>query len=467
MAEPPSSRSPFSRRFILLLSTLALAAVALLLIRFFQPAPSEDRSYIPRHVEVTEEVRFLQQYVRIDTSNPPGRERKGAEFVASYLRQHGIAAELIESAPGRLNVYARIKGSQRGGGLLLMHHIDVVPPDPAGWSRPPFSGVIDANTIWGRGTLDMKGVAACHIGAFLAVAKRGTPLHDLVFLGTADEEEGSRLGTPWLVQNRPDIFRDVRYALTEGGLTEIVADRVQRFSVEIGSRQFVTLRATAADRDRLRRMRIALEPYALSREPGRILPEVREEFAQLAPTRPMGKALLEDIDSTIAHGKFWLLEPAYRAVTQNNIDVSGVRAEGDHYVADIVIANLPDEDPAASVSNLRKLVEPFDVAIDVVSQMGPMRLSSAHSSFFPVLDAGVRRYFDGVAPVGHVDAYSTNDCRFLRNLGVDCLGVPSFRVNWFQSKGIHGANEGVRLDWFVEGVAFTRAVVLNYEYGDN
>jgi hypothetical protein len=74
--------------------------------------------------------RALQQYVRIDTSNPPGRELAGAQFLADLLRKHGLKPEIIESAPGRANVYARLEGKRRGEGLPLLNHIDVVPADP-------------------------------------------------------------------------------------------------------------------------------------------------------------------------------------------------------------------------------------------------------------------------------------------------------------------------------------------------
>ena len=48
-----------------------------------------------------EAVRWLQEYIRIDTINPPGNETRGAEFFARIFEQEGIEYETAESAPGR------------------------------------------------------------------------------------------------------------------------------------------------------------------------------------------------------------------------------------------------------------------------------------------------------------------------------------------------------------------------------
>src|SRR5439155_19827119 len=102
---------------------------------------SELRSqlYIPKEARLTPEIALLQRYVRIGTSNEPGREAAGASFLADLLEKNGVKPEVIESAPGRANVYAKVKGRRSGEGLLLLNHIDVVPAAPAGWIRPPFA----------------------------------------------------------------------------------------------------------------------------------------------------------------------------------------------------------------------------------------------------------------------------------------------------------------------------------------
>ena len=84
-------------------------------------------------------VDWLQEYLQIDTINPPGNETRGAEFLAAILDAEGIAYELVESAPGRGNIWARLEGGPAPS-LILLHHIDVVPADPNYWSTDPLSG---------------------------------------------------------------------------------------------------------------------------------------------------------------------------------------------------------------------------------------------------------------------------------------------------------------------------------------
>src|SRR5688572_9122218 len=210
------SRFKLSRDFYRSLAiVLVLAAVAFGVTAYLRIiiAPDDD-TYIPRPEQIAPEIRLLQQYVRIDTSNPPGREKAGADFLAGELRRRGIAAEVIESAPGRANVYARLQGETPGEGLLLLHHIDVVPAAPAGWESPPFGADLFLNQMWGRGTLDMKGIGICHLEAFADRARSGTkPKRDLVFLATADEETSGGYGVAWLLEHRPDIFRGIKYAV--------------------------------------------------------------------------------------------------------------------------------------------------------------------------------------------------------------------------------------------------------------
>ena len=63
----------------------------------------------------------------------------------------------------------------------------------------------------------------------------GEPERDLVFLAVADEETGGHLGTQWLLANRPDVFEGVRFALNEGGITEMQGERVTYYGIEIAT----------------------------------------------------------------------------------------------------------------------------------------------------------------------------------------------------------------------------------------
>jgi acetylornithine deacetylase/succinyl-diaminopimelate desuccinylase-like protein len=419
-----------------------------------------DSTYIPQNVTLTAEMELLREYVRIDTSTPAGAAN-GARWLAVQLRRRGIEAELIEAAPERLNVYARIRGRNRSNGLVLFNHIDVVAP--AGqWTHPPFAGTISGDQLYGRGTLDMKGIAICQLLAFADVARGGAPAHDLVFLASADEETGSRYGMQWLLANRPDVFADVQYGLTEGGLTELMREKMTYFGIETGGKQLVELAVTGPDQESLLQARSALEPYMVPREAERVLPEVKRFLNTIAPTRMAYRPYLEDIEQTIRDGEFWRLPSSYRDYAQNTLWVDAPLQQEGKWSMVVRQINLPDELPDRRIAWLERLVAPYGVRLgEIRIKEGPVPLSPIDTPLFAILqEEGSRRY---QVTVGEQIQYrSTSDARFLRVRGIVCYGVAPFPIDFYQSLGIHGVNERIRLQWFTQGVEFMRSAVTRW-----
>ena len=112
---------------------------------------------------------YLSKYLQIDTTNPPGNEQSGAEYLAKILKDNGIDAEIIPTGESnRACVYARLKGNGKKKGIVLLNHIDVVPAQAADWMYPPFNGEIHEGELWGRGALDMKNMGIAELEAFEA-----------------------------------------------------------------------------------------------------------------------------------------------------------------------------------------------------------------------------------------------------------------------------------------------------------
>lgn len=426
---------------------------------------AKERTYIPQALQITPEVQLLQQYVRIDTSNPPGRELAGARFLAALLERAGVRAEIIEPAPGRASVYARIHGRRPGEGLLLLNHIDVVAADPSQWNRPPFSGEIELTTMYGRGTLDMKSIAICQLAAFLDVARSGKPPErDIAFLAAADEEAGGRLGTGWLVEHRPELFDGIRYAIGEGGITEMIADRITYFAIEVGSKQYAKLTLEADAREPLEKVRWLLQPYFTSWEPERILPEVRTYFRFIAPTRVSIPRQLADPDGAAARGEFWLLPKPYRDLTQNIVSMHWPHKTDRGWAAPVFMLMLPDEEPEQRVAWIRRKVEPLGVRVrvDIIEPRTPV--SSHDTPMFRILAAEAAREYQ-VHSGTLILHRSSNDSRFLRRRGIECYGISPYPVDTFGSATIHGVDEQLRLDRFVHGVELMRRVVRRWAFG--
>lgn len=420
-----------------------------------------DRRYIPKIAKITPEIELLQEYVRIDTSTPAGAAR-GAQWLAAQLEKRGARAEIIESARGRLNVYARVTGRERGSGLLLFNHVDVVAPG-TGWTVPPFEARIAANMMWGRGTLDMKATALCQLLAFAAVARaKERPRHDLVFLATADEETGSEHGMQWLLAHRPDVFADLQYGITEGGITEMLSEQMTYFGIEVAAKQLVELTVEGPSLLALQEARFALEPAMFPREPQRVLPTVRQYFQDIAPTRTAYRPFLTDIDATIRRGQFWSLPTTYRDLTQDSLWASAPSERSGRWQMDVRMVNLPDTIPDQRLAWMKGLIEPYGVRIaEVRVKQGPVPASPSDNAFFALLVKQAREQY-GVPAGVQVLYRATTDSRFLRQRGIHSYGVCPFPIDYHQSNTIHQANERIRLDGFMEGIEYVRTVVLEW-----
>ncbi len=164
---------------------------------------------------------LLQQLLRFDTTNPPGNEAACVRYIADLLAAQGIEAQLFARDEARPNLFARLPGAGHAPPLLFYGHVDVVTAADQHWTHPPFSGDIADGFVWGRGTLDMKGGVAMMIAAFMrAHAQQLTPPGDVLLLVVADEEAGGRYGAGFMVEEHPELFANVRYAIGElGGYT--------------------------------------------------------------------------------------------------------------------------------------------------------------------------------------------------------------------------------------------------------
>src|SRR6478735_1781330 len=141
---------------IVMSRTLRLAVVALALPTVIAAQTPVDWTALS-----AETVKTLSDYLRINTTNPPGGELAGALFLKRILDREGIEARILDTAElrpaGRANLYARLKGNGSKRAIALVHHMDVVPATPSFWSVEPFSGTTKDGYLWGRGALDMKG----------------------------------------------------------------------------------------------------------------------------------------------------------------------------------------------------------------------------------------------------------------------------------------------------------------------
>jgi len=235
-----------------------------------------------------ETTALLRDLLRVDTTNPPGRETAAATLLKEYLESSGVECELVARDPDRANLVARIRGTGDGPSLALLGHTDVVPADPAGWQHPPFAGDLDdEGYVWGRGAVDMKNETASRAVALAVVARSGfQPRGDLMMIAEADEENGiEEVGLSWLVRERPDVRAD--FVLNEGASERLtLADGRTVVTVNVGEKATLPVLVTALGRaahastplagaNAVPRLATLIDRLAWYRPKRRVLPETR------------------------------------------------------------------------------------------------------------------------------------------------------------------------------------------------
>jgi acetylornithine deacetylase/succinyl-diaminopimelate desuccinylase-like protein len=203
------------------------------------PAPSSSsRTIYERPVEI------LQSLIRFDTTNPPGNEAECIAYVNSLLTGAGFETTLLARVPNRPNLIARLKGQGNAPPFLLYGHVDVVTTLGQIWTYPPFEGKIVDGCVWGRGALDMKGGVAMMLSAFLRAKAEGLSLSgDVVLAILSDEEGGGDYGAKYLVENHPEQFKGIRYALGEFGGSRFYFGRKKLYPIMVAEKQICWMQA--------------------------------------------------------------------------------------------------------------------------------------------------------------------------------------------------------------------------------
>ena len=426
-----------------------------------------------------EAVSWLQEYITVDTINPPGNEYRAVDFLADIFEAEGIEYQTAESAPGRGNIWARLEGGDEPG-LILLQHSDVVPADEEFWTIPVLSGAIRDGVILGRGARDMKGLGTLQLATFLALHRSGVELNrDVVFLATADEEAGGLYGVGWLIDNRPEIFEDIGILLNEGGGGSRVGQSVV-FSVEVTQKVPVWLRLYAVDRpghgssprttSSVTRIVQALNTLRENPFPPRIIGPVNEYFGALSVDMDQEWAgSYADIQSAINDPNFvdklHETRPGHNSLIRDTCSMT--RMSGSNKInvipptawAELDCRILPDKPADQFISELDDLIGYTGVEIQTIMAFTPA-ISETNSRLYRAIDSVTQELHPGSRVLPSVSTGFT-DSHFTRDLGIISYGFNPIITNRGEHTGVHGNDEQVGEQAFRRGVADYYAVVRN------
>ena len=426
-----------------------------------------------------EAVGWLQNYIQIDTINPPGNEYRAVDFLAEIFEAEGIEYQTAESAPGRGNIWARLEGGNEPG-LILLQHSDVVPADEEFWTIPVLSGAIRDGVILGRGARDMKGLGTLQLATFIALHRSGVELNrDVVFLATADEEAGGMFGVGWLIENRPEIFEDIGILLNEGGGGSRVGQRVV-FSVEVTQKVPVWLRLYAIDRpghgssprttSSVTRIVQALNTMLENPFPPRIIGPVNDYFSALSVDMDEEWAgSYANIQAAINDPNFVAklhdARPGHNSLIRDTCSMT--RMSGSNKInvipptawAELDCRILPDKPADQFISELDDLIGYTGVEIQKIMAFTPA-ISETNSRLYRAIDSVTQELHPGSRVLPSVSTGFT-DSHFTRDLGIISYGFNPIITNRGEHTGVHGNDEQVAEEAFRRGVGDFYAVVRN------
>jgi acetylornithine deacetylase/succinyl-diaminopimelate desuccinylase-like protein len=413
-------------------------------------------------------VSWMQQYLRVDTTNPPGNEMKAAEFFKKILDQEGIENRVFEIAPGRADLWARIQhtSAESKRPVVLLNHMDVVTSDASHWRVPPFSGEVREGYLWGRGAQDMKDEGVAQLVVMVMLKREKIPLdRDVIFLAVSDEEAGG-IGTDWFIKNQRDLLGNAEFLINEGGENLLENGKVKYVGVDVGEKTTYWLHIVAHGRpghgsrpnpdsapDRLVR---ALDKIIAYQTPLRVLPVVEEFLKDMAPYEsPEQAGYYKNIRKAIADKKFQdevERDESLNFLLRDTISLTMMGGSEQTNVippeawANLDVRILPGGNPKAVAEALRKVVDDPNVTIEPLNaEFRVANYSGTDNALYSAIKDVTGKYFPGTPVVPHITSGYTENQRY-RPLGIVAYGFNPYAASEEEGNTEHGNDERIRVD---------------------
>ncbi len=407
---------------------------------------------------------LLQRLIQIPSINPPADTKAAAEFVKAELEAVGIAVKLYDSGDGKMfNLVARIPGRDKSKKpLLLLNHLDVVPVDRKAWGTVnPFGGAVKDGFVWGRGTLDMKGIAVMHMVAMITLKKMNlTPEREIIMLASCDEETGGEKGVKWMLANHAaDI--DAEFVLDEGGLgtRDVFREGKLVYGISVAEKQPLWIRLRAAGT-----AAHGSQPIA---ENANMILYAALAKAMALPEGSKGNDVVEAMRKAsggeFAEGKFTA------AIQKNTMTLTTLRSGvGDPPKINVIPSAaeatidcrlLPGTNAEEFVSELKARIADKRVTVELTNTPpGDPGTSNYDTGLFKVLKQVILKYHPEAEVTPMLVPYSTDSTKF-RHKGLPAYGFTPLVLPGQILATMHSDAERIPLDQFYTGVRMMFDVV--------
>jgi len=435
---------------------------------------------------------FLSELIRIDTTNPPGKEINAAKYIQEYLARDGFQSEILESEPQRGSLITRLKGTGEKPNLLLLGHLDVVAANPTEWSVPPFNGLVKDGYVYGRGAYDMKGMVAIEVFTLKLLKQNKIPIKgDIVLAATADEERGGEKGAAWLLRNHKDKIW-CPYVINEGGGLAIPQNGVNVYPIQTAEKGILWFKVKAkgipghgsmpncADNAILRISKViaeldrykpqvtfvpTLKEYLT--EIARINPTLKDDFTKLLNNPAQSEQIIDEIakkDKALAEE----IRPRTKTTITPTIISGGVKENIIPSEAEAVFdcRVLPGQSVEETLSTIKSLLQ--DICFEKLSfeiiQKHDGNESTTHTPLYNSITSVLRELEPncGITPTMTTGG---TDSHFFRETGSIAYGFHPMRPDEpidLLEKRMHGIDERITIENLVFGTSVLYETVKRF-----
>ena len=445
------------------------------------PSPVGDTAALAKQAEG-----WLADLIRINTTNPPGNEQAAAKYIVGILEKEGITPETLEVAPGRSAVLARLRSAvmpDPSRAVLLVAHMDVVGVERAKWSVDPFGAVIKDGYLYGRGAIDDKGMLAVNLAAFIALKRANTHINrDVIFLATADEEQGGDASIKILIAKYWDKFA-AGFALNEGGRVVLKSGKVEYVAVQASEKVPINVaviargpsgHASLPTKDNaVVHLAAAVAKIGSYSAPVHLTTIVRRYFEQLAALEDDELAKwIRSLDAADRgeHAQRVISDanPLWNSMLRDSIAptilTAGVRANviPSEARANLNIRLLPGHTIDTLLADLAKLVNDPQVRFEVQPDAGlAAPPSSLESDFYATIAKAAAQEFPNAPVLPFMSAGATDSAQ-LRLHNVQAYGLMPFPLTDEDFRRMHGDDERIPLASFDKGVSLIARIVAEF-----
>jgi len=414
-------------------------------------------------------VQWQREYLRIDTTNPPGNEAKAADFFKKILDQEGIDSRLFAYAPGRADLWARIPHNtpspQRP--VILLNHMDVVTSDPSNWRVPPFSAEIVDGSIYGRGAQDMKDEGLAQFMVMVMLAREKVELNrDVIFLAVSDEEVDDT-GSDWFIAHHPELLENAEFLINEGGENLLEpGNHVKYIGVDVGEKAAFWLHVVAHGRaghgslpiaeSAPNRLVQALNRILAYHTPLKVLPVVDEFLRAMAPfERPARAEKFRNIHRALEDKGFQKeieQDESLNYLLRDTISLTMLGGSEQTNVippeawANLDVRLLPGDDPKKFLESIRQVINDPNVTVEPINSDFRLANSSpTNTVMYHAIQEVATKYFPGTPVVPRLDSGYTENQRY-RPLGMDAYGFTPYTTTEEEGSSEHGNDERIRVE---------------------